>query len=80
MIKVLVADDHPVVRAGLKQILTEADDIEVAAEAEDGHEILDKVRNQEFDVIVLDISMPGLHRPDRLPRREPPDADFQHSR
>ena len=60
MIKVLVADDHPVVREGLKQILSEAQDIKVTAEAEDGHEILDKVRNQEFDVIVLDISMPGL--------------------
>ena len=60
MIKVLVADDHPVVRAGLKQILSEAQDIKVTAEAEDGHEILDKVRNQEFDVIVLDITMPGL--------------------
>ena len=60
MIKVLVADDHPVVREGLKQILSEAQDIKVTAEAEDGHEILDKARNQEFDVIVLDISMPGL--------------------
>jgi DNA-binding NarL/FixJ family response regulator len=60
MIKVLVADDHPVVREGLKQILAEAQDIEVSAEAENGYEILDKVRNQEFDVIVLDITMPGL--------------------
>ena len=60
MIKVMVADDHPVVREGLKQILSQAQDIKVTAEAEDGHEILDKVRNQEFDVIVLDISMPGL--------------------
>jgi two-component system invasion response regulator UvrY len=60
MIKVLVADDHPVVREGLKQILSEAQDIKVTAEAEDGHEILDKVRNQEFDVIVLDITMPGM--------------------
>jgi DNA-binding NarL/FixJ family response regulator len=60
MIKVLVADDHPVVREGLKQILSEAQDIKVTAEAEDGHEILDKARNQEFDVIVLDITMPGM--------------------
>ena len=60
MIKVMVADDHPVVREGLKQILSQAQDIKVTAEAEDGHEILDKVRNQEFDVIVLDITMPGL--------------------
>ena len=60
MIKVMVADDHPVVREGLKQILSQAQDIKVTAEAEDGHEILDKVRNQEFDVIVLDITMPGM--------------------
>lgn len=60
MIKILVADDHPVVRQGLKQILADAQDIEVAAEAEDGHELLEKVRKQDFDVIVLDITMPGM--------------------
>jgi len=66
MIKVLVADDHPVVREGLKQILAEARDIEVAAEAEDGHELLEKVRKEDFDVIVLDITMPGLMGLDAL--------------
>ena len=66
MIKVLVADDHPVVREGLKQILAEAQDIEVMAEAEDGHELLRKVRKQDFDVIVLDITMPGLMGLDAL--------------
>jgi DNA-binding NarL/FixJ family response regulator len=66
MIKVLVADDHPVVREGLKQILADAGDIEVAAEAEDGYKLLDKVRNQDFDVILLDITMPGLMGVDAL--------------
>jgi two-component system invasion response regulator UvrY len=66
MIKVLVADDHPVVREGLKQILAEAQDIDVAAEAEDGHELLEKVRKQAFDVVVLDLTMPGLMGLDAL--------------
>ena len=66
MIKVLVADDHPVVREGLKQILAEAQDIEVAAEAEDGHALLEKVRRQAFDVVVLDLTMPGLMGLDAL--------------
>ena len=66
MIKVLVADDHPVVREGLKQILAAAQDIEVAAEAEDGHELLEKVREQSFDVVVMDITMPGLMGLDAL--------------
>ena len=66
MIKVLVADDHPVVREGLKQILAEAQDIEVAAEAEDGHKLLEKVREQGFDVVVMDITMPGLMGLDAL--------------
>jgi two-component system invasion response regulator UvrY len=66
MIKVLVADDHPVVREGLKQILSEAQDIDVAAEAEDGHELLEKVRKQAFDVVVLDLTMPGLMGLDAL--------------
>ena len=66
MIKVLVADDHPVVREGLKQILAAAQDIEVAAEAEDGHKLLEKVREQSFDVVVMDITMPGLMGLDAL--------------
>ncbi|MBE0541315.1 MAG: response regulator transcription factor [Verrucomicrobia bacterium] len=59
MIKVLIADDHAIVRSGLKQILAETSDIVVAGEAADGREALDKVQTQEFDVLVLDITMPG---------------------
>jgi two-component system invasion response regulator UvrY len=59
MIKILIADDHAIVREGLKQIVAETIDMVVADEASTGHEVLDKVRNNEYDVVVLDISMPG---------------------
>jgi DNA-binding NarL/FixJ family response regulator len=59
MIKVLIADDHAVVRSGLKQILAETRDIVVAGEATNGRETLEKVRAQSWDVLVLDITMPG---------------------
>jgi DNA-binding NarL/FixJ family response regulator len=59
MIKVAIADDHPIVRAGLKQILSEDPGIEVAGEAGDGNSLLDQVRRQDFDVVLLDLTMPG---------------------
>lgn len=60
MIRILLADDHALVREGLKRILTAAADIEVAAEAADGDEVLALVRSSEFDLALLDLSMPGL--------------------
>lgn len=59
MIRVLLADDHRIVRDGLKQILAETEDLVVAGEAVDGHDVLRKVREQDWDVLVLDMSMPG---------------------
>ncbi|MCI0694752.1 response regulator transcription factor [candidate division KSB1 bacterium] len=59
MIKVLIVDDHPIVRAGLKQILVEAPDIVVAGEASNGEEAVSQVLENEFQVVLLDISMPG---------------------
>ena len=59
MIKILIADDHAIVREGLKQIVAETSDMVVADEASSGHEVLDKVRSNEYTVVVLDISMPG---------------------
>jgi len=59
MIKILIADDHAIVREGLKQIVAETSDMMVADEASSGHEVLDKVRSNEYTVVVLDISMPG---------------------
>lgn len=59
MIKVLIADDHPVVRKGLKEIIEETFDMRVTAEASNGYEVLEKTSKGEFDVVILDISMPG---------------------
>ena len=58
MIRVLIADDHAVVRQGLKQILGDTPEMVVAGEATNGQEVLDKVRTEPWDVVVLDISMP----------------------
>ena len=60
MINVVIADDHPIVRAGLKQIITEEADIAVAGEASNGLELLNLVRQHEYDVILLDLTMPGM--------------------
>jgi two-component system, NarL family, invasion response regulator UvrY len=57
--RVLIADDHRLVREGLKKILTETPDIVVVAEASTGDEVLEKICTQDCDVILLDITMPG---------------------
>jgi DNA-binding NarL/FixJ family response regulator len=59
MIKVLVADDHPIVREGLKQIISTVPDIKLGGEALNGQEVLDAVSRENWDVIVLDLNMPG---------------------
>lgn len=59
MIKILIADDHPVVRQGLKDIIKETPDMMVGDEASNGQETLEKVRKSDFDIVLLDISMPG---------------------
>ncbi len=58
MIRVLIADDHAIVRHGLKQILAETDDLVVAGEAETGFQAIKMARQDTFDVILLDISLP----------------------
>jgi two-component system, NarL family, invasion response regulator UvrY len=60
MIKVLIADDHSIVRAGLRRIVEESGDMEVIAEAQDGKEALLRIQKEQPDVAVIDISMPGL--------------------
>jgi len=59
MIKILIADDHAIVRKGLKQIIAETTDMVVADEACDGQEVLGKLRKDSFDMVLLDIAMPG---------------------
>jgi len=57
--RVLIADDHAVVRRGLKQILSEERDVTVVGEAKNGHEALEMSRRLEWDVAVVDYAMPG---------------------
>ncbi len=59
MIRVLIADDHAVVRQGLKQILRSIPELTVAGESSSGDETLEKLRAEEWDLVILDISMPG---------------------
>lgn len=58
-IRVLLADDHAIIRDGLKQILADTEDLVVAGEAANGIEVMHLVREQSWGVLVLDISMPG---------------------
>lgn len=66
MIRVLIVDDHAIVRQGLKRILAETPDMAVAGEAESGAEALKKIREEEWDVVLLDVSMPGRNGIDVL--------------
>jgi two-component system invasion response regulator UvrY len=59
MIRILIADDHVMFREGLKQILAKQGDMDVADEVGNGNDALEKIREKEYDVLVLDISMPG---------------------
>jgi two-component system invasion response regulator UvrY len=59
MIRILIADDHPIVREGLKQVLARTTGISVVAEAANGQEVLDGLSSAEVDVVVMDFSMPG---------------------
>ncbi len=59
-LSLLIADDHPVVRQGLKRILNETPGFTVTAEASNGPEALDAIRRQAFDAVLLDVSMPGM--------------------
>jgi DNA-binding NarL/FixJ family response regulator len=58
-IRVVIADDHTILREGLRQLLESADDLSVVAEAADGHQVIERVRALDFDVLILDMSMPG---------------------
>jgi two-component system invasion response regulator UvrY len=60
MAKILIADDHPLIRQGVKQTLAENPDLIVTDEAASGLQVLEKVRKGDFDVVILDLSMPGM--------------------
>jgi two-component system invasion response regulator UvrY len=71
MIKVLLADDHSIVRAGLRRIIEESGDMVVVAEAEDGQDAIREIQKTSPDVAVIDISMPGLDGLEVLSRIRP---------
>ena len=66
MIKVGIVDDHAIVRSGLRQYLSEHVDLRVVGEASNGREAIDLVRQQDIDVLVMDLSMPGQSGLDAL--------------
>jgi two-component system, NarL family, invasion response regulator UvrY len=68
VIRVLIADDHSIVRDGLKRILASTTDIQVAGEAASGEQALQLVRSGDYDVVMLDMSMPGLSGLDLIKR------------
>ncbi|MES2237774.1 MAG: response regulator transcription factor [Pseudomonadota bacterium] len=59
MIRIVIADDHSIIREGVKQILSSAVDLAIVGEAQNGHEVIEHVRASNFDVLLLDLSMPG---------------------
>jgi DNA-binding NarL/FixJ family response regulator len=59
MIRILIADDHPIVLRGLKQILSEEKDIAAIGEAHNSQQVLELVKKEDWDMVVLDITMPG---------------------
>ena len=59
MIKVIITDDHPIVRRGIRQILEDDERIETVHETGKGKELLEKLREEKYDVVLLDISLPG---------------------
>ena len=68
MIRILIADDHAIVRGGLKQIIATTTDIVVAGEAAHGAEVIEKLRTCEVDLLLLDMTMPGISGVDLIRR------------
>jgi DNA-binding NarL/FixJ family response regulator len=72
--RILVADDHPIVRSGLKKVLDAQPDLEVVAEAEDGAEAVERALAEDVHLAILDVSMPrmtGIQATAELSRRKP---------
>jgi DNA-binding NarL/FixJ family response regulator len=72
--RILIADDHSIVRSGLKKVLDAKPDMEVVAEADDGHEAVEKALKEEVHLAILDVSMPrktGIQAAAELHKRKP---------
>ena len=68
MIQVFIADDHAIMRAGLREILESVSDIKVVAEAEDGQQVLTQLDDFNWDILLLDLTMPGVNGIDLIKR------------
>jgi DNA-binding NarL/FixJ family response regulator len=72
--RILIADDFPIVRSGLRRVLDARPDLEVVAEAEDGQEAVEKALKEDVDLVILDVSMPrmtGIQAAAELHKRKP---------
>ena len=76
MIRLLIADDHAIVRGGLKQMLALVPDFEVVGEATNGAEVLACLRQDHFDLLLLDLNMPGISGADLIARVKAHRADL----
>lgn len=76
MIRLVIADDHAIVRGGLKQIFALAPDFEVVGEAVNGSEVLERLRLDPFDLLLLDLNMPGISGADLITRVKAHRADL----
>lgn len=68
MIKILIADDHKIMREGLKQLFALTEDVVVAGEATNGGQVLEQLRNHHYDLLLLDVSMPGINGDELIKR------------
>jgi len=64
--KILIADDHTIVREGLKQIISDLSEVSIVDEAENGFDVIDMVNKNKYDIVIMDISMPGKNGLDTL--------------
>jgi DNA-binding NarL/FixJ family response regulator len=61
MINIIIADDHPIIRYGLKQIISDEDDMKITGEAETGMKVLELLKQNEYDILILDINLPDIN-------------------
>src|SRR6185503_8556947 len=74
-LRIVIADDHPVVREGIRMCLKDWSDLEIVAEARDGNEAVERVRESHPDVILLDLTMPKMGGLEAVPRIRRADSE-----